>query len=115
MWNLNNGNLLGTFYGHDGIVNKAKFTPNKKVASISEDGTLKIWKFGQTSPELDIKSTKEKGFHTNAIVDFSFHQEKQLVVTIGMDKTFCLANFVSGDVYHKSNEIGDLQTVEMST
>lgn len=47
MWNLNNGKVLSTFYGHLGGVNKALFTPNKKIASISDDGTFKIWKFGE--------------------------------------------------------------------
>lgn len=46
MWNLNNGKILATFYGHVDSVNKCMFTPNKKISSISDDCTLKIWKFG---------------------------------------------------------------------
>lgn len=46
MWNLNNGKVMSTFYGHDEGINKVKFTPNKKIASISDDCSMKVWKFG---------------------------------------------------------------------
>lgn len=39
MWNLNNGKALTTFYHSDPIL-KASFSPNKKIASISEEGSF---------------------------------------------------------------------------
>lgn len=47
MWNLNNGKVISTFYGHQEAVNKASFTPNKRIASISDDCSLKVWKVGE--------------------------------------------------------------------
>jgi WD40 repeat protein len=44
MWNGNSGQNLAVFTGHEKPVNQVNFTPDgKKVTSISEDQTMRIW------------------------------------------------------------------------
>lgn len=60
LWNLNNGKVLQTIYAHQGEVTKVVFTPQKKIASCSEDGTLKIWKFGDPiNPEIEFRKDRD--------------------------------------------------------
>lgn len=113
MWNLNNGKELARFLGHLEPVNKALFTPNKKIASISDDCSLKIWKFGEHQPEVDISNKKR--FHSGPVIDFSFHETKNVVVTVGQDQVYCISNYEKGNVYFKSAPLGELHNVEVAS
>lgn len=47
VYNIQKGELMQQFFGHLESVNKASFTSNKRIVSVSDDSTLKLWKLGQ--------------------------------------------------------------------
>lgn len=95
---------------------KVAFTPQKKIASCSEDGTLKIWKFGDAVPEVDFRKDKENQFHNEGtILDMSFHQTKSVVVSIGEDNRWVLSQCEKGVVLGGSLAFDELQSVEIGS
>ncbi len=106
MWNCNNGQMMNSFYGHSGAVNSAKFTPDGKyIVSISDDESMKIW---QVSSNSEKRTIIGKHFHNGGVLSMSFHDSRSIVATGGVDFKFCISNYDSGVVYHKSTEFEDV-------
>lgn len=44
-------------------------------------------------------------FHEKEIIDFSIHDNNNLIVTAGVDNCYCLSNIENGEVYKKCGGI----------
>jgi WD40 repeat protein len=75
------------------------------VISISDDESMKIW---QVSSNSQKRTVMGKHFHDSGIISMAFHDTRNIVVTGGQDRRFCITNFENGDVYHKSAEFEDI-------
>ena len=81
IFNINNGKLMNTFYGHTDTVTHVEFSPNGHLmVSSSDDGTIKIW---------DVVSGKElkslKG-HSTFVKTVIFTLDGKNLISAGNDR-----------------------------
>ena len=83
------------------------FLLGKFIATISADGSLKMWKVSSNSEKFTLVG---KNFHSDQVVSMNFHDTKPLMITGGEDGVFIVSNSDHGEIYHKSPKMGS--TVE---
>jgi hypothetical protein len=75
------GQVIATYTGHLGTVNAVAFSPdNTLLASVSEDGTLRLWNT-QTDTGVAVIEVGEKGAQ-----DVAFAPGGDLLATVGIDR-----------------------------
>jgi len=82
LWNAENGTLLKTFTGHEGVVTCVKFSRNNYfLASSSTDSTAKFWNIGTGKCMATLKG------HTDIVNYVDMGAAAKYIVTAGNDKT----------------------------
>ncbi|KAJ6628585.1 hypothetical protein B0H10DRAFT_1990495 [Mycena sp. CBHHK59/15] len=111
VWDVSKGEQLATFTGHVGFVTGVVFTGPFAIASVSRDGTLRVW-----------KSTAEREyFHSDALSRGSPMSVASLggrkLVVCSEDSQMLLVNIVirHGDNNASSQGHGETQPVPIST
>lgn len=70
--------------------------------------TVKIW---QVSNNSCLHSLEGKIFHSEAVVCFDMFAKNKLIFTGGDDRVVCISNYDSGNIYKKTEELGDVQSI----
>lgn len=97
--NAGNGKMFNSFYGHEKGVTKADYSSDGKlVVTSSLDGSIRTW-----HPQTGIQASKVSGygFHDEAVIDFSMHESKPMLISGGTDGHICFVNIQSGKVNFK--------------
>ena len=79
IWQVSNGELLNTFYGHTGMVVKLTFSPDgKSLASASADDTARLW-------DLASGESKTLSAHGADVWALAFSADGKSLLTGGED------------------------------
>ncbi len=94
------GEAFQTFFGHEGDVTAAEFTPDgKQVVSVSADHSLRVW--GPRDGSM-LRKVVGHGFHELEVVSLALHPNNKLAVTGSTDGTCCLSNIQTGKALSRS-------------
>ena len=92
-WNVNNGELMGTFIGHADYVFTASFSPDDRhVISGSRDHTIRIWDARSFELQKVLKG------HVGQIVTAVYSYDGKTIVSGSADKTIKIWNASDGRV-----------------
>jgi WD40 repeat protein len=82
LWDLENGNLWGTFEGHREMVLRVAFSPDsRRVLSISRDGDIRVWDAESGKELRRLKS------HTPIVLTATFSSDGKQILTGHTDNT----------------------------
>jgi WD40 repeat protein len=114
VWNINAGNLLETFWKHQGIVLDASFSPDGRIiASSSGDKTIKMWSISplesRNSKKTDVKTLEG---HNDWVTSISFNPDQKTIASGSLDRTIKLWNINTGKLlYTLQGHINPVLTV----
>lgn len=92
LWNLDTGQRMQAFPGHDQTINHISFSPDgKTLASASSDQTVKLWN-PITGRELRVF----RG-HTGTVSDVAFSPDNRVLASTSYDTTIKLWNLSTGE------------------
>ena len=92
-WNVNNGELLGSFIGHADYVFTASFSPDDRhVISGSRDHTIRIWNAQSFELQKVLKG------HIGQIVTVVYSYDGKTIVSGSADKTIKIWNASDGRI-----------------
>lgn len=81
LWKLETGDVVKTFEGHKGAINKVKYSPNGMlIASASSDKTAKIWNVKTGTLQHSLNE------HYDYVYNLEFSPDGNLLFTYCMDK-----------------------------
>lgn len=94
--NATTGKIFATFYGHEKGITKADYSSDGKlVVTSSLDASIRTW-YPQTSTQAS--KISGYGFHDEAVIDFSMHETKPILISGGTDGHICFVNIQTGKV-----------------
>lgn len=96
LWDVETGQSVGTFKGHNAEVNALAFNAaGSTLASASTDHTVRLWHFDVTVQSRDFAG------HTGAVWSAVFSPDSRQIVSAGADRTAKIWDFTSGKVLHE--------------
>ena len=91
LWNLQNGELLKTYYGHKDAVTSVVFIKNKQgFISGAKDKMIKIWDINKDESILTLEG------HSYEISSISISKDEKYLISASWDKTLKLWNIETG-------------------
>lgn len=122
LWDVNSGDCLNVFVGHEGPATCGCFTPNnKRILTCSADNTTKIWN-PQSNAEQEatklVHTFKGKEWHNSPIVSLSMHDSLPIFACGAENGRICvgkidtrkpLIKFEHGDISSPRNTSDDTE------
>jgi WD40 repeat protein len=87
VWNSSDGQLLSTLRGHSGRVYGVAFSPEGQIASVGNDGTVRLWKMSDLPQQISLQGRLLKTFQGDEgpVYTVSFSPAGQIIATGGQD------------------------------
>ena len=82
---------------HDRWIDKVITLPNNRIASCSDDKTIKIWK---SNPPYSDTPIKVLTGHSNSVYSLLYIKERDIMISGSMDYTLRLWNMSTNEVYN---------------